>query len=59
MVCYQIQESNEPHHILAGRTEVAFDARDLHGIYQHASQSEWDLLGVLVSLHGHLQQGIE
>ena len=37
---------------VAGRVGVA---GDLHGIDEHASEAEWDLLRKLVTVHGHLE----
>src|SRR5690554_1439827 len=43
------------HHLLASDAETALDVANLHGISEHACQSEGHPLGVLLALHGNLE----
>mmetsp|Transcript_45217 Transcript_45217/g.141722 ORF Transcript_45217/g.141722 Transcript_45217/m.141722 type:complete len:364 (-) Transcript_45217:156-1247(-) len=43
------------HDLLAGAAEGALDAAHLHGVDEHARESEGHLLGQLCARHGHLE----
>lgn len=42
------------HHGLAREAEGSFDARHLHGLYQHAREAEWDGFRVTLAVDGNL-----
>lgn len=47
--------SDDPHYVLTGDSEAAFDVANFHGVRQHPCQSEWNPFWVFFALHGHLE----